>query len=298
MRTPVAVRWCSVWVFVWTAFAPARAETLTVATYNIENYTSTNRMVEDRFRPDYPKQEKSKAALREVIKAMDADVLALQEIGGAAYLEELRLDLATEGIDYPYGHVLVAADSERRIAVLSRRPLLAVKDHADLKFEYFDESVPVRRGLLEVSVALGEGAITLFVVHLKSRLTERGDDPSSASLRAGEAVAVRDRILERCPDPQISSFLVLGDFNDLRPNRPLRAILDRGKTKICNWVPAADSRGHTWTHYYQRQEVYSRVDHILVSPAAEPLVKRAWIVDAAATAEASDHRPLVVQLER
>ncbi|MFH1496624.1 MAG: endonuclease/exonuclease/phosphatase family protein [Verrucomicrobiota bacterium] len=281
----------------WTLVAPAGAESLTIATYNVENYLSTHRHIDGRFRPDYPKTERSKAALRAVIRELDADVLALQEVGGAGHLRELRLDLAAEGLDYPHALVLPAADEARQLAVLSRKEFLDTTGHVDLLADYFGEPVPVRRGLLEVTVAAGEGGLTLFVLHLKSRLTERPDDPGAAQLRAAEAVAVRDRVLERCPDPATTPFLVLGDFNDLRPNRPLRAVLDRGKTAIAEWVPAVDSRDHSWTHYYARNEVYSRVDHILASPAAVPMIRRAWIVDTPETALASDHRPVAVTLE-
>ncbi len=285
---------------VWLTLAvvsPAFADSLVVATYNVENYLSTNRRVDGRFRPDYPKTEAAKTALRAVIRALDADVLALQEVGGAGHLRELQLDLRAEGLDYPHAVVLEAADEARCLAVLSRREFAAVQEHRDLVARYFDEDIAVRRGLLEVSVRVGEGALKLFVVHLKSRLTERPDDPGAATLRAAEAVAVRDRVLERCPEPATTPFLILGDFNDLRPNRPLRAIMDRGQTKIAEWVPAADSRGETWTHYYARDEVYSRVDHVLASPAALPWVKRAWIADLPETAAASDHRPVAVEIE-
>lgn len=276
---------------------PAQADTMVVATYNIENYTGTNRRIDEGFRPDYPKPEQDKLALRTVIKSMNADVLVLQEVGGTGYLKELQLDLKTEGVDYPYGHVLEGADPERCVGVLSRVPFAAVVDHTDLAHVYFGETVLVKRGLLEVSFDREGGRLALFVVHLKSRLTNRKDDYQSVLQRNGEAVAVRDRVLERYPNPAQQSFMVLGDFNDLRPNRPLRAILDRGKTRICEWLPAADSRGETWTYYYARNEVYSRVDHILVSPAAQALVQKSWIVDTPETSEASDHRPLVVELK-
>ena len=45
---------------------PAFAETLTIATYNIENYGPANRMTEAGYRKDYPKPESEKAALRSV----------------------------------------------------------------------------------------------------------------------------------------------------------------------------------------------------------------------------------------
>ena len=64
------------------ALLAAHAETLTIATYNIENYGPANRMTEAGFRKDYPKPEAEKQALRGVIRALNADVIVLQEMGG------------------------------------------------------------------------------------------------------------------------------------------------------------------------------------------------------------------------
>src|SRR3954469_10930577 len=89
----------------------AWAETLTVATYNIENYGPADRMTEAGYRKDYPKPETEKQALRTVIRALNADILVLQEMGGPAYLDELRRDLKTEGLDYPHFALALAADA-------------------------------------------------------------------------------------------------------------------------------------------------------------------------------------------
>ena len=99
----------------------ARAETLTIATYNIENYGPADRVTEAGYRKDYPKPEPEKRALRAVIRALDADVLVLQEMGGQPYLDELRHDLKQAGLDYPYAALAVAADADRHVALLSRK---------------------------------------------------------------------------------------------------------------------------------------------------------------------------------
>ena len=136
-----------------------------------------------------------------MIRALGADLLALQEIGSPAALEELRRDLKSEGLDYPASAFLEAADRERHVALLSRRPFLAVRPHPDLAFAYRGGQERVKRGLLEAVVATEEGDLTVFVVHLKSRLTEREDDPEAADRRVAEAAAVRACIRERFPDP-------------------------------------------------------------------------------------------------
>ena len=57
---------------------------VTVATYNVENYTIADRMVEGVYRQAYPKPEKEKAALRHVISDIAPDILALCEMGKPA----------------------------------------------------------------------------------------------------------------------------------------------------------------------------------------------------------------------
>ncbi len=279
--------------------ATGRAETLTVATYNVENYTLADRMVDGVYRKAYPKPEAEKTALRAVIRSLNADVIALQEIGGEAFLKELQRDLEKEGSSYPYAEVLNAADVDRHVAVLSRRPFAAVVRHTDLTFKYFDGTEAVKRGLLEVHFATEAGDVALFVVHLKSRYTDRKDDPESALQRAGEATVVRDRVLKIFPEPAQAKFLIVGDFNDTRTSRPVRAMLERGQTKIAEWVPSEDSRGERWTHWFKRDDSYSRVDHVLVSPALLPMVRgqAGRIGDVPETGTASDHRPLVVVLD-
>lgn len=270
----------------------------TIASYNVENYTVADRLVAGRYVKGYPKPETAKAALRAVIRRIDADVLALQEVGGEDYLRELQRDLASDGVTYAHAVLLEAADADRRVAVLSKTPLADVVRHVDVSFTYFGEKTPVKRGLLEVTLSSPGGgpSLRVFVVHLKSRYAERPDDPLSATRRAGEATALRNRVLERCPEPEVEPFLVVGDFNDAANARPVRAFLERGERVVTRCLPMVDSRGEGWTHRYAKEESYTRVDHVLVSPAAQPWVERGWIEDGDGVREASDHRPVVVRL--
>jgi endonuclease/exonuclease/phosphatase family metal-dependent hydrolase len=265
-------------------------------TWNVENYVAANRLVEGTYRRDYPKPEAEKAALRAVVHATRPDVLALQEVGPEPYLEEFQRDLRREGLDYPHRAHLVAADPDRHVAVLSRRPLQRVVGHTDLTFRYLDGPERVKRGLLEVAIEHAGREWTIFVVHLKSRHTNRADDPASARRRAGEAEAVRDAVLRRFPEPTTAYFLVVGDCNDAPRNRPLRALQRRGRTLIALPVPAADDRGDTWTHYYRRDDAYTRVDYVLASPAAWPWITSgaAEVFDSPEVRRASDHRPVRV----
>jgi endonuclease/exonuclease/phosphatase family metal-dependent hydrolase len=277
----------------------ASAETLTVATYNVENYTAADRMTEAGYRKDYPKPEAEKDALRTVIRALNADILVLQEMGTDAYLQELARDLKAGGLDYPCALLLEGPDTDRHVALLARRQPKAVKPYATLDFPYLGGREKVKRGLLEATFATESGELTLFAVHLKSRFTDRPDDPMSATRRAAEATAVRDVVLRRFPEPAKATFLILGDCNDSRDSKTVQHLLKRGKTDVVQLLPAADSRGETWTHAYHKEDSYSRVDHIFVSaPLRDAVIgEGATIYDGPAVKEASDHRPVMVKLK-
>ncbi len=280
-----------------TTLVSARA--LTLATYNVENYLVADRMVEGVFRPAYPKPESEKAALRTVIGAIAPDILAIQEMGKGAFLEELRRDLRSAGHDYPHGEVLEAGDEDRHVAFLSKIPPTAVRHHASVTVTYQGKRDRIKRGVLEVTFNTQHGALTVFIVHLKSRRTEDPADAEGAAQRGAEAEAVRDLVLARFPDPARGLYLICGDFNDTRGSRAVRAIAKRGKTDVGEILRATDSRAEAWTHYYRREDVYSRIDYLVVSKELKPLVAgaRGHIYDGPGVMEASDHRPVYLRLK-
>jgi endonuclease/exonuclease/phosphatase family metal-dependent hydrolase len=279
--------------------AGSTAGSLTVATWNVENYLPAGRKVDGVYRAAYPKPEAEKEALRAVLRATVADVVALQEMGGEEQLAEFQRDLARDGLDYTHSAWLPGDDPERHVAVLSKVPFSRVERHDRVATRYMGGEGIVRRGVLEVAFDTDGGEVTLFVVHLKSRYTERRDDPLATAQRSAEAVAVRDLVLERFPDPATARFMIAGDFNDSRGNRPLRAMIRRGETEIARILPAEDERGDAWTHRYRGNESYSRVDFILVSPGLETFAKTLGlrVVDTPRVRNASDHRPVVLTLE-
>ena len=271
---------------------------LSIATYNVANYNLTDRQIEGGFMTQYPKPEIEKTALRRVIGELDVDVLVLQEIGGESFLRELQRDLRSEGLDYPHTTVLAAADDQRRVGALSRIPFSKVGRHTDLDFKYFEGREFVKRGMLEMRFEVEAGELTVFVLHLKSRLTERRDDPLAERRRGAEATAARDRILELFPDPGEHDFMILGDLNSGPRDRPVRAFSRRGNLEIAHLVPVSDSRGETWTHRYRRNDAYTRVDHVLVSERLLRSVRdgHGVISDQPDVMRASDHRPVTVRL--
>jgi endonuclease/exonuclease/phosphatase family metal-dependent hydrolase len=270
---------------------------LTIATYNVENYLVADRMVEGVYREAYPKPEKEKAALRQFIGAVAPDILAVQEMGPMPFLDEFQRELKQAGQDYPYTALLEGADPDRHVAVLSKVPFKEVRRHARVPITYFGQKDVVKRGVLEVIFASNDGDFSLFVVHLKSRRTERKDDPESALQRLREAEAVRDLVLSRYPDPAKGRFILCGDWNDTRGSKPVRALIKRGERELGEVLRAGDARGETWTHYYRREDTYSRIDYFLVSAGLQQWVDggRASIYEGGG--EGSDHRPVFMQLD-
>ena len=279
------------------------AEKLRVATYNVENYNLTNRMTEDGFARNAPKPEKQKDALRAVIRAMNADVLAVQEIGGAPFTEELRRDLASEGLSYPHAATLDGPDPHRKLAILSKRPFASVTRHARLQTD-FDVPSPgertplVNRGLLGVTLTVEGRPVRLYTVHLKSRLTRDKRDPRAERERLAESDAVKARLIGDGLSAPDALALLVGDFND----GPHAATLTRFE-KTAAGAPflvrldAGDAAGESWTYRNVRKGFYDRSDYAFVTPALKPFVTRSRALDHPRTAQASDHRPVVVDLD-
>lgn len=274
------------------------AEKVRVATLNLNNYLSTDRMVEGGYRPDYPKPEAEKEALREVIRAVNPDVLAVQEVGKLPFLKELQRDLLAEEIDYPYVALMEGSDPDRHTAVLSKVPFKEVIRKDDLEFNYFEGREQVKRGLLGVVFATAGKEWTLYNLHLKSRWTDRADDPESRIRREKESLAIRNYLKKEHPPGSGEHYLVAGDLNDTRSSKTLRQLLKSGDNILTEMIPASDSRGETWTYYYGKEDVYSRVDYILLSPALAVWAEKGGgrIVDSPEMSQASDHRLVYLDL--
>src|SRR5882757_1412494 len=162
------------------------AETFRVATYNVENYldqpTESRRFV---------KSTEAKAKIREGIRALNPDVLALEEMGGTNALLELRASLKTDGLDFPYWDHVTGADTNIHVAVLSKFPFAARRPHTNDSFLLDGRRFSVSRGFAEVDVqARTNFTFTLIVAHLKSRRPV--PEANEAELRLQEAKVLRD----------------------------------------------------------------------------------------------------------
>jgi endonuclease/exonuclease/phosphatase family metal-dependent hydrolase len=285
-----------------TAATLPAADTVRVAAYNVENYL----LQPTDTRPG--KSPEARAKVRETIRAMHPDVLALEEIGSTNALLELRDSLKADGLDLPYWECVNGYDTNIHVAVLSRFPFTARRPHEDDTFLLDGRRFQTSRGFAELDVQVTPSfTFTLLAAHLKSRRTAVEADESD--LRLQEARCLRQHIDARFAADPDAPLVVLGDFNDTCNSRPVKELIGRGKYRLVDLRPAEHNgddqpnpenprfspRTITWTHYYGVDETYSRIDYILASPSmARRVVKEeTYIPTIANWGIGSDHRPVM-----
>lgn len=260
-----------------------------------------DRLVSGRWVEDYPKPEIENGIVRSIIRRVNPDILALQEIGPPEYLNDLWCDLNNSGIgQYQHAYWLQGEEDEKRhLALLSRIPFKPKKVFHELEFSYFGKSLRPRRGLMEVEFLTNGKKWRLFNLHLKSKWTERKDDPQAASLREKEARAIRDYIRQNYPLETNPMHLVLGDFNDFKNSAAIRRFQRVNKTTLNHILPCKDTMGYFWTHYYKKQDSYDRIDYIFTSPAMREhtIEGSARVADQLRCLEGSDHRMIYADFE-
>ena len=292
----------TVLALAWPGSVSLAADTFRVATYNVENYL--DQPTESR---QHPKSPAAKAKVRQSIRAMNPDVLALEEIGSVGALMELRASLKAEGLDFPYWELVNGWDTNIHVAVLSKLPIVTRRPHTNEAFLLDGRRFRVERGFAEADIrAAPNFTFTLIAAHLKSRRPVPNADESEQ--RFHEA-----NILRRIVDKELAAhanakLIVLGDFNDLKDSDSIKEIIGHGRFKLTDTRPAErngdnapaehpwfDPRNVTWTHYYGKEDTYSRIDYILLSPAmARNWVRNeTYVLTMPNWGVASDHRPIV-----
>jgi endonuclease/exonuclease/phosphatase family metal-dependent hydrolase len=291
-----------------TILVPAQwtfGEAFRVATYNVENY------LDEATQSRYVKSTEAKAKVRESILALKPDVLALEEIGSTNALLELQSSLRSAGLNLPSWEHVTGFDANIHVAILSKFPIIARRSHTNENFLLSGRRFRVGRGFGEVDLQVTpDYTLTVIAAHLKSkRAVPEADE---AELRLEEAKILREKIDARLAANPNSRLVVLGDFNDGKDSSSTKAVIGHGKHKLVDTRPAErngdnapspnpawESRNVTWTHYYGKEDVYSRIDFILLSPglAHEWVSKETYVLAMPNWGVGSDHRPLVATFQ-
>jgi endonuclease/exonuclease/phosphatase family metal-dependent hydrolase len=247
-------------------------------------------------------------------------------MGSTNALMELRRSLKDKGLDFPHWEYVSGWDTNIHVAILSKLPIQASHPHTNDSFLLDGRRFSVRRGFAEVDIqAQTNFTFTLIAAHLKSRLAV--PDADQAQLRLEEAKVLRGIIDEHFAANPQARLVVLGDFNDVKNSDPIKTIIGHGRFKLIdtrpaerngdnapNPIPHFEPRNVTWTHYYGKEyqlntvawtyhnvqnDVYDRVDYILISLAMERFLvnDETYIPFIPNWGDGSDHRPIMATFE-
>ncbi|MCW8894821.1 MAG: endonuclease [Sulfurimonas sp.] len=134
--------------------------------------------------------------LSRVIKDIDADIIALQEIHSLKALKDLRFALKQKGLYYQYYSIADKKDTAIKVAFLSKIPFVYSKELAvTSSYKY--------RNILESKFKINNKDLYLFINHWKSKA-------GPESMRIVSAKALRKRVETIGYDKNI---ILLGDFN-------------------------------------------------------------------------------------
>jgi len=271
-----------------------------VATYNVRNlFTAAH--------PTLAKRPRELRELARMVSKVDADVLALQEVENAAALGELNLR-----IRHPYAYFGLSEGNSNRgihLAFLSRHPLV-LTGHDDITLEDGSGAVlhefasecadimtpaRIRRGVARARVTIGGQTLTVFSVHLKSRIQLEWSGVDSDAVRHAEAQAVARIVAGHEAEHPRDATVLLGDMNERHDHASLQPIMALGyfDPVLAELVPGDPTLS---THWIKSRD---RIDHLLLSKTAHAhyVPGSALVHREAGARKASDHYPVSVDLE-
>jgi len=276
-----------------------------VATYNTLNFTDNIDDPDSPFDQERGKSQKAIDALGEVFKAMNADIIGVEEVEKKVLLEDFCNKYLPES-KYFISFFKSWDPSGISVGLLTRFQILDenliddvyLKDEKGetMLFNYGflkEKPIPFSRGILKVRVKIKKGEeVTFYVVHFKAGMSEQ-----SPERRIAEAQALRNMVRKEFDKDKSADFVIVGDFNDtprsntvkiiegLDTDMPLRNVFSLNSQEVGNKERA--------TH--PASNPYRPIDHIFISPGmVENYVKDSVRVFKHPKApEASDHLPVI-----
>jgi len=229
--------------------------------------------------------EAEKKLTAKAIAALDADVIALQEVENLDVLKHFR-SARLKNLKYTFA-MLVDGNDPRQIdvAVLSRFPLVATRSHQHLRD---GNAALFSRDCLEVDVQVNGKTLTLFVNHFKSMLDKKNPSQGRKNTRPKRVKQAKEvkKIVEARfgSSPGSAPWAVLGDLNDFLAQSQGTT---SGITDLVTWsevenvvdrLPVAER----FTHFFER------------APAGEPRVRQLdYILLSSSLAGATNATPVL-----
>ncbi|MBU1045406.1 MAG: helix-hairpin-helix domain-containing protein [Candidatus Omnitrophica bacterium] len=181
----------------------AQAKTFKIASYNVENLfdleTSGNEYIEYVPNNIFNWNEKTFNIklnnLTTVLKDLNADIIALQEIESKSALQALQTKLRENNLEYKYSAITIGKNTTVKCAVLSKYPITKTQEIfiADRK----------TRNILKLQIDLENNPLIVYINHWKSK-------SGPESLRIKSAKALKKDIDQLAAN---TDFILIGDFN-------------------------------------------------------------------------------------
>jgi endonuclease/exonuclease/phosphatase family metal-dependent hydrolase len=268
-----------------------------------------------------------------MLRACDADVIGLQEVGPPELLRAVLDHLD----DRAYGEPVMGTPDKRgiRCALVSRLPIVSSRVHAaeSLPFPVFQAGdpppfgtrIPLRRGIVQARIdAPGLGAVDVLVAHFKSSRPVPARDSSGREVpattaamrseatvrsqvwRAAEALHVR-RLVDDLLSLEVEARVaVVGDLNDVPGSPVVRAVQSPGggPGELFDCAAGVDPSARFSAMHDGRR---TQIDHILATSALHGHLRGARFLNAELREHApvadgvtpstvdSDHAPLVTR---
>jgi endonuclease/exonuclease/phosphatase family metal-dependent hydrolase len=226
--------WESIAVPAW--YDAATHDTISVVTWNIEHFVDEyDSPYIDNDRENIPphNMDERRALFTDAIKKMDADIVVLQEVESAAYVQAFAENHFPE-LSYQYFIGRESNDWYMNVVVMSRIPLGLLYSYANsssfILGEQDDDGRVQRQNftnnrMLSVDVMVNpQYSFLLTGLHLKAGRGERNEN-----WRIGQIDLLRDHfqyLISNHPDKRI---LVAGDLNILPGDREFLHLLGNGK---------------------------------------------------------------------
>lgn len=263
-----------------TRTTPRKSDVVRIATYNVANLfdDKDDPTLQDRYEDmNTTKPKEELEGIVDAIRAIDADVLVLEEIESVAVLGWFR-DTYLSGMGYTEA-ISIDAGDPRGIeqGVLSRFPLaepmvwprMALQGKHPAGADAPEgEPITFHRSPFRVDVIVPAGArgnprdydFTIFAIHAKS-------GRNSGYWREAEAIGTTKLIHTAMSDDPGRNVVVMGDFNAVQTDASFQTFISSGLIDLF-----ADRRPDdpaTTTHESGRS-----IDHVLVNAAMMPEVIR------------------------
>jgi endonuclease/exonuclease/phosphatase family metal-dependent hydrolase len=234
--------------------------------------------------------ESRKVRLATAINALNADVVALEEVENRGVLEDFNKRYLK---DLGYEVVLFEGNDQRGIdnALLTRLPIRSATSYRHS--EYVDAKGVTRRfarDLLRVSIG-GEFDADVYVVHFKS---QHGDEKSDVKREAEalKALSIIQAELDKDPDYRA---VIAGDFNEV-----LEMDESKNQLSVKFFIDAGliDACAGTEKYTYNKKPYLTRIDFALCTKSLASEILKADIIDSLPGVElkcASDHYPVLVE---